>query len=143
VNGPRRSALARAAWAGWRALLLLNTLGLLAVAIYAALASPDDGPGATPLIMAGLLSLCVIILAIVSAVDAALWASAMKLRWWLRLLWIALALAGAAIVLQLAIYARDPVDPVLKWLGLLLFVISVLAAHALNTRAVSYYRKNA
>ena len=121
---------------------MLNTLGLHTVAIYAALASPNDGPGATPLIMAGLLSLCVIILALVSAVDAALWASALRLAWWLRLVWIALALAGAAVVFKLAIYASDPGDPVSRRLGLFLFVISVVAAHVLNTRAVSRYRKN-
>jgi hypothetical protein len=115
---------------------------LLTVAIYAALASPNDGPGATPLIMAGLLSLCVIILALVSAVDAALWASAIRLAWWLRLVWIALALAGAAVVFQLAIYGSDPNEPLSRWLGLFLFVISVVAAHVLNTRAVNRYRKN-
>ena len=80
----RESAFARAGWAIWKALLLLNTTGLLAVALYAARVSPDDGPGATPLLMAGVLSLCVIVLALVSMVNAALWGSATAAPWWGR-----------------------------------------------------------
>ena len=131
---------ARTAWAAWRGLLLLNTLGLLAVAAYAALASPEDGPGATPLLMAGLLSLCVIVLALVSAVDGALWARARRARWWFALALIVLAFVGAAVVFQLAVYASDPGEPTLRRIGLLLFPLSVLGAYALNSHAVRRYR---
>ena len=131
----------RAAWAVWHGLLLLDALGLLAVAIYAALVSPDAGPGATPLLMAGLLSLCVIVLALISAVNAALWASVARSAWWLRLALIVLSAVGVAVVFQLAVYASDPGDPMGRWVGLGLFSVSIPAAYALNRHAISRYRR--
>ena len=141
MSALRRSGFARAAWAAWKALLVVDVLGLLAVAVYAALASPDDGPGATPLLMAGLLSLCVIVLALVSAVNAVLWAGAVGWSWWRRLVLIALALVGAALVFVAAAYASDPGESSrVRWGGLMLFVLSALGAYVFNAHAIRRYR---
>jgi hypothetical protein len=120
---------------------MLNTLALLTVAVYAAVASPDDGPGATPLLMAGLLSLGVIILALTSAVNALLWGALHAHPWWCRLGWVFIGFAGALLVLQLALYASDHNNPTLRQVGLLLFPGSVTAAYVLNRRALAQCRK--
>jgi hypothetical protein len=141
MSALRPSAFARAAWAVWNTLLVVDVLGLLAVAVYAALASPDDGPGATPLLMAGLLSLCVIVLALVSAVNAVLWASAVGWSWWRRLVLVVLALVGAALVFVAAAHASDPGESSgVRWSGLMLFVLLALGAYFFNAHAVRRYR---
>ena len=121
----------------WRALLVLDTLALLLVAPYIAWVSPTDGPSATPLLMAGLLSLGVPLLALLSAVNAVLWVRRAGCAWWLKLLLVVLAPAGALVVLLLALLASDPVQAgAMKWLWLLLFVLAVLTVHRLNLRAM-------
>jgi hypothetical protein len=142
VNDPAPGLFARAAWAAWNTLLVLDVLGLLTVAAYAALASPQDGPGATPLLMAGLLSLCVVVLAVVSAVAAALWARAAGWAWWRGLVLAALALLGAVLVFLMAVYASDPGEPsAIRWGALLLLVLSTLGACVFNVHAVWRFRR--
>jgi hypothetical protein len=140
VNAGSRSRVTRAGWAVWRAVLTLNTIALLSVAVYAAIQSSEDGPSATPLLMAGLLSLGVMILGVTSAVNALLWGAATHASWLRRLGAVFFGFAGAVIVLTLAIYASDYNDVSMRWVGLVLFPCSVIRIHVLNRRAVALYR---
>jgi hypothetical protein len=134
------ASVAHAAWVIWRTVLLVNTLGLLAVAAYAAQASSDDAPGAMPLLMAGLLSMCVIGLTVVSGVNAVLWASAARWPWPRRLALVPVVLLLGVLVFALALYGSDFNRPARRWIGLLLFVAAILGAHLLNSHAVRRYR---
>ena len=141
MNPSGTSGWVRAGWLLWRGLLRLNTLGLLAVGVYTALASSDDGPSATPILMAGLLSLCAVVLALVSLVDAVLWACCAASGWWVRAGLIALAPASGVLVFVLLMQASDPAQAGwARWLWLSLFVLSVVAAHRLNMHAVGRFR---
>ncbi len=64
-----------------------------------------------------------IVLAVISAVDAGLWACAAGSPWWLSLLSILLAVLGAVVVFLLAVYASDPAQPLLRWVALVLFLL--------------------
>lgn len=133
---PTNIRFMRTAWKAWRALLVLDILGLLAVAVYVPFSWPADGPSATPLLMAGLLSLCVLLLALLSSINAALWARAGGMSWGITLGAVVLALAGTVVLLLLAVWATDPSHATLRWMWLLLFVLAVLGAFALNHRAI-------
>lgn len=135
------SRLTRAAWRVWQAALVVNTTIMLTVAVYAGMTSPDDGPSATPFLMAGLLSLGVFALAGMSAVNALLWGSATQASWWRRIALVLAAFAGAVLILQCAIYASDHHYPTTRRVCLVLFPVSVLAAHLLNRAAVRVYRR--
>jgi len=138
----KRYRLAAAAGWLWRALLLLNTLGLLSVGVYTMQASPAEGPSATPMLMAGLLSLCVIVLAVLSAVNAVLWACSVRWPWSARLALVALAPVGPVVVFLLVMAASHPEEAgPMKWLWLSLFVLTVMVTHALNARAIRRYRR--
>jgi hypothetical protein len=143
VNRSGASGLLRTGWWLWRALLRFNTLGLLAVGLYTALASSSDGPSATPILMAGLLSLCAVVLALVSLVDAVLWAWRARSGWWIKAGMIALAPTSGVLVFVLLMHASDPAQAgSARWLWLTLFALCVVAAHWLNTHAVSRFRSN-
>ena len=134
-------ARARARATIWHALLVLATLGLLAVAVYAAQDSPEDGPSATPFLMVGLLSLCLLALALISAVDAALWARATRLRWvwWLAL--VLLVLTSVPVLFVLVAHASDPNQTVLsRRTALVAYVVAVIAAYVLNRKALARWR---
>ena len=141
MNRSGAAGLVRAGWWLWRALLYLDTVGLLAVGLYTALASSSDGPSATPILMAGLLSLCAMVLAVVSLVDAVLWACRAQSGWWVRASMIALAPTSGVLVFVLLMHASDPAQAgSARWLWLTLFVLCVVAAHRLNTHAVGRFR---
>ncbi len=121
---------------------MLATLGLLAVAVYAALDSPADGPSATPFLMVGLLSLCLLLLGLISVVDAALWASAARLRWWWRAALVLLVLACIPVLFALVAHAGDPDQGALsRRTALLAYVVAVLAAYVLNRQALLGWRR--
>lgn len=141
MSEPTAGKAGRLAWAVWRALLWLATLGLLGVALYAASASSADGPSATPLLMAGLFSLCLMALTLISAIDVLLWASAAGVRWWWRPALVIAVLAGAVLMFELLSVASDPGESVAtRRVMLSVYALSVLAALALNRTAVARYR---
>ena len=122
-------------------MLLLNTLGLLSVAVYTVLASLDR-PGATPMLMAGLLSLCVIVPAWLSVVNALLWVCCVRPTWPARLALVALAPARAVRVFLLAIAASDAEERgLMPWVWLSLFVLTVMAAQGVNALAIRRCRR--
>jgi hypothetical protein len=78
-----------------------------------------------------------VVLALVSLVDAVLWACCVPSSWWARAGIIALAPTSAVLVFMLLVQASDPAQAgAAKWLWLTLFVLCVVAAHRLNTHAV-------
>ena len=124
-------------------MLVLVTVGLLVVAAYAATVSTDDGPGATPLLMAGLLVLCTIAMTVMSAVATALLARAAKARWWIRVVLVAAALVVPALLFPLAAYAGDPAESLLtRRVMLALFVAGVAALFALNRIGMAWHRRS-
>ena len=137
------ASLVHAGWVIWRTVLLLNTLGLLAVAAYAAQASSEDGPGAMPFLMAGLLVVCLIGLTLVSGVNAVLWASAAGWPWPRRLALVLVVLLSSVVVFACVLYASDSNQQTPSWLGLMLFVAAIVGAHMLNSHAVRRYRRAA
>ena len=127
----------------WNALLVAATAGLLAVAVYAAQDSTADGPSATPFLMVGVLSLCVLALALISIVDALLWAGAARLRWWWRVGLVLLVLASAPALFVLVAHAGDPNQtPLSRRTALLAYVVAVVAAHMLNRVALVRWRRS-
>jgi hypothetical protein len=135
--------LARIGWGLWHVILVIATLGLLGVVIYAWELSPDDGPGAGPLLMAGVLSLSMVLLVIVSAVDAVLWATAAGWPRWRRIVLVPVALILGLGAFMLALYTNDSADPFLNKVGLVLLAAVALIAHLLNRRAVKRFRARA
>jgi hypothetical protein len=126
----------------WSASLMLVTFGLLAFAGYAASASSEDGPGATPLLMAGLLALCATTMALLSAVATARLIGDAGGRWWLRIAAVAAALVSPALLFPLAAYAGNPGEPVpTRCVTLALFVVCVVALFALNRIAIRSRRR--
>ena len=139
---PRRNALARAGARLWSVTLMLVSAGLLAVGMYAARASAEDGPGATPLLMAGLLAVCTTAMAVMSAVAMALLTGASKARWWMRLVLVMAGLVCPWLLFPLAASGGDPGESALtRTVSLSLFVAGVLALFALNRTAATRLRQ--
>jgi hypothetical protein len=124
------------------AILLLVSAGLLCVGVYAARASAQDGPGATPLLIAGLLALCTMAMAVMSAVAMALLTSAAKARWWIRLMLVTAGLVCPWLLFPLAAYGGDPGESTLtRVVSLSLFVGGVLTLFAVNMTAAARIRQ--
>jgi hypothetical protein len=132
--------IARLAWGVWHALLIFATLGLLSVIGYAAIGSPPEGPSAWPYIFTGLLILSFMVLAVLSLVDAVLWATAARWTWLRRLVLIPAVLVGGMLVFSLALWVSDSKNQIVSSIGLLFFALAVLVAHGLNRYAVHRFR---
>jgi hypothetical protein len=121
---------------------MLVSAGLLAVGVHAARASAEDGPGATPMLMAGLLALCTTAMAVMSAVAMGCLTGATKARWWIRLVLVMAGLVCPWLLLPLAAYGGDPGESALtRTVSLSLFIAGVLALFTLNWAAAARIRR--
>jgi hypothetical protein len=80
------------------------------------------------------------VLAVVSLVDAVLWASAMRWTWLRRLALIPAVLLGGMLLFSLVLWVIDSKNPTVSSVGLVLFALVVIVAHALNRHAVRRFR---
>jgi hypothetical protein len=89
--------------------------------------------------MAGLLFLCLMLMALISVVNAVLWGTATASPWRYRVVLVGLAVITCALIFQLALYASDPAQSTMRLVGLVLFPLSVVGCYALNQRALRRY----
>jgi hypothetical protein len=132
--------VARLCWALWHALLLFATVGLLATIVYIAAGAPPREPSAWPILFTGLLIWCLLVLIVISAVDAVLWATAQRWTWGRRLALVPAVLLGGTLLFALALWTTDSSNEAVAWIGLSLFTSCVLGAHLLNRYAVRRFR---